>query len=113
MVKTVDVLEVLKKLPAESYTWDVVRPGVSIIRRGVSGHYPREPLPAELQHIKANGDYTALHEAGRAYVTEMNKRARVTPEQAQAMEMGSMFGWEVPGANPDNYTVNVVPKEVF
>lgn len=101
MSKRVDVLDVLKKLPAESYVWDVVRPGVSLVRRGVKGHYPQEPMPAELRHIKAKGDYAALHEAGRVFVAEMNKRAGVTPEQAEAMQIGSMFGWEVPGADPD------------
>lgn len=101
--KPVDVLDVLKKLPAESYVWDVSRAGVSLVRRGVRGHYPREPLPAELAHVKAKGDYKALHEAGRAFVAEMNRRAGVTPAQALAMEIGSMFGWEVPGADPDQH----------
>lgn len=101
--KPVDVLAVLKKLPAESYVWDVVRPGVSLVRRGVKGHYPREPLPAELAHIKAKGNYAVLHDAGRAFVAELNTRAGVTPAQAEAMQIGSMFGWEVPGADPDNH----------
>ena len=100
----VDVLDVLAKLPAESYIWDVVRPGVSLIRRGVRGHYPLSTLPAELAHIKAKGDYPKLHEAGRAFVDDMNTRAGVTPAQAQAMQIGSMFGWEVPGADPDRHT---------
>lgn len=32
-----------------------------------------------------------------------NKYHGVTPAQVMAMEMGSMFGWHVPGANPDHY----------
>lgn len=103
MAKSVDVLEVLKKLPAESYVWDVSTPGVSLVKRGVRGHYPLS-MPGELAHIKAKGDYKKLHDAGRAFVDEMNKRAGVTPAQALAMQIGSMFGWEVPGANPDMHS---------
>lgn len=110
MRKQVDVVEVLKKLPIESYIWDVVRPGISVVKRGVSGHYPQEPMPAELRHIKAKGDYAALHKAGRAFVAQMNQRNGVTPQQAEAMEIGSMFGWEIPGADPDNHEVRVVFK---
>lgn len=101
--KSVDVLAVLNKLPEESLVWDVVRPGVSMVRRGVRGHYPVDlPVP-ELERIKAKGDYAALHEAGKDWVADMNSRAGVTPEQAEAMQIGSMFGWEVPGADPDNH----------
>lgn len=100
--KTVDVLEVLKKLPAESYVWDVSTPGVSVVKRGVRGHYP-QIMPAELRYVQKRGDYAVLHKAGRAFVAEMNKRAGVTPAQAQAMHAGSMFGWELPCADPDSY----------
>jgi hypothetical protein len=30
----------------------------------------------------------------------------VTPNQRAAMEMGSMFGWESPGADPDVYNMD-------
>ena len=98
-----DVLAVLQKLPPECWAWDVSRPGISLIRRGVMGHYPREPLPPELAHLKAKGDYPKLHDAGRAYVAELNRTQGITHEQELAMEIGSMFGWEVPGADPDNH----------
>jgi len=32
-----------------------------------------------------------------------NEKLGVTKAQAEAMFAGSMFGWNVPGANPDNY----------
>ena len=34
---------------------------------------------------------------------KFNEVTGVTPAQCEAMVAGSMFGWDVPGANPDNY----------
>lgn len=34
---------------------------------------------------------------------KMNARLGVTPAQVEAMLAGSMFGWDVPGADPDFY----------
>lgn len=33
---------------------------------------------------------------------DYNKSHGITPAQVAAMEAGSMFGWEIPGADPDN-----------
>jgi hypothetical protein len=38
--------------------------------------------------------------------TVLNRHLGVTPAQAEAMFVGSMFGWEVPGANPEMYDEN-------
>lgn len=35
---------------------------------------------------------------------ELNEIIEVTKAQRMAMEVGSMFGWEVHGANPNNWT---------
>ena len=32
-----------------------------------------------------------------------NERQGITPAQVEAMRVGSMFGFDVPGANPENY----------
>ena len=32
-----------------------------------------------------------------------NKAMNITPEQVQAMLIGSMFGWHVKGAHPDSH----------
>ena len=61
--------------------WDK-SPGASpviAVKRGESGYYPiHTPLSAD----------------------ELNVNAGVTPAQREAMHIGSMMGWTVPGANP-------------
>lgn len=37
----------------------------------------------------------------RLFVKKMNAEMGVTPAQRSAMEFGSMFGWDTPGADPD------------
>lgn len=39
-------------------------------------------------------------------VDRLNAAAGVSRAQAAAMFMGSMFGWDTPGANPNNYDEN-------
>jgi hypothetical protein len=36
----------------------------------------------------------------------MNRELGISPAQAEAMKVGSMFGWNVPGADPKNYDEN-------
>lgn len=73
----------LEKLPEFCYAPDMLRPGkLIVIKRGDSGYY-RSPY------------------AGTAEMH--NQRLGVTPEQMEAMVMGSMVGWHVPGANPDTW----------
>lgn len=83
-----DVLETLKKLPELCYTVLKSDPNQLIaIKRGVVGYYPiHKPLP--------------FNTAAKEWAKKLNGDA-VTTEQVEAMENGSMFGWEVPGADPD------------
>ena len=37
----------------------------------------------------------------RLDLDRFNRNKGITPEQAEAMLIGSLFGWEVPGADPD------------
>jgi hypothetical protein len=37
------------------------------------------------------------------HVLEMNRELGVTRQQMEAMKVGSMFGWDVPGADPKSY----------
>ena len=46
---------------------------------------------------------------GKAFVDELNQRGGVNKAQAAAMLAGSMFGWQVPGADPKNYDDNGQP----
>lgn len=60
------------------------------IKRGESGYYP--------------SDWNTNDKARNAQIADdANESLGVTPEQRQAMEVGSMFGWNVPGANPQTY----------
>lgn len=54
-----------------------------VIRRGETGYWPL-PDGMTIDHIEAT--------------------FRATPAQIAAMEAGSMFGWDMPGADPDRYT---------
>lgn len=36
----------------------------------------------------------------------MNHELGITPAQAEAMKVGSMFDWNAPGADPKNYDEN-------
>lgn len=83
-----DVFETLKKLPEQCWT---VLPSdpcqVIVIRRGMMGYIP---------HITCNNERIAREIAARH-----NARLGVEWEQKEAMEVGSCFGWEVPGADVD------------
>jgi len=76
----------LHRLPELCYTTLPSNPAqVIAIRRGVPGYYPIE---------------TALT------AEELNGDADISAAQVSAMLAGSLFGWEVPGADPERYTVD-------
>lgn len=81
--------DVMDKLPCISYA---VNPGnerqVTMLKRGVMGFWEVGVFPSE-QIAKEKVDF-------------LNKRLKVSGEQAEAMLNGSMFGFHVPGADPDN-----------
>jgi hypothetical protein len=60
------------------------------IKRGESGYYRSDWNTDDKEQNIELADYN-------------NERLGVTPEQRQAMEVGSMAGWDVPGADPANY----------
>ena len=62
------------------------------IKRGESGYYPSEWDTEDKERNVELED-------------ELNEKLGVTPAQRQAMEIGSMAGWDVPGADPKNYEI--------
>lgn len=55
--------------------------------------------------------YSPTHEGnepwyGEATANAVNADRGITKAQAKAMEMGSMFGWDIPAADPNNYDEN-------
>ena len=62
------------------------------IKRGESGYYPSDWDTGDKDRNVELAD-------------ELNENLGVTPAQRQAMEIGSMVGWDVPGADPGNYEI--------
>jgi len=78
----------MEKLPPVSFSANTIHcsgpygvPPVICIHRGEMGYTPI--------YTKATAD-------------ELNAARGVTEAQAEAMLMGSMFGWDTPGADPNN-----------
>lgn len=81
-----DVLETLKKLPERCFVPLLSDPClVTGLHRGVPGYTPLR------RHDTA--------EAAQRQCDRLN--VGVTPAQLEAMQIGAMFGWHVPGADPD------------
>lgn len=80
-MKRRDVLEVLQDLPLLCFSRLPTTNEPIIIQRGVVGYYPTSPLRD---------------------VDRLNAEMGVTARQLAAMEAGSMFGWDCPGADPLN-----------
>jgi hypothetical protein len=82
-VITRDIICVLTDLPKICALINAVDGTANLIRRGETGYYPW-PYRTE------------------ADVDRFNERHNVTPAQKEAMKVGSMFGFDVPGADPLN-----------
>ena len=62
----------------------------STLKRGESGYYPSDWNTDDPAQNRELADYN-------------NERLGVTPAQENAMKVGSMFDWSVPGADPSYY----------
>ena len=65
-----------------------------LIRRGESGYHPAEGYAARSEEL----------------ADLFNARLGVTPAERAAMEFGSMFGWDIPGADPNKHVDRVAVK---
>jgi len=82
-------------LPETCYALDRLTTRCIIIKRGVEGYYPTDWPTGYTQEI----------------IDKLNARLGVSKAQAEAMLVGSMFGWNVPGANPAMYNEDGIWKK--
>lgn len=74
-------------LPDMCFSHNEVSNKVVILKKGVIGYFEYD-------------------NPGQQTCDELNDSIGVSKAQAAAMKIGSMFGWDVPGANPENYDDN-------
>lgn len=67
------------------------------IKRGESGYYRSDWSTKDPEQNRELADYN-------------NEQMGVTPAQRHAMEIGSAFGWDVPGADPATWQKDQSPK---
>lgn len=77
-------------LPEICFARDLATGEAIAIKRGVSGFWPMPGYDPN----------------------ERNKRLGVTPAQREAMVIGSMMGWDVPGAYAKTWANRDVPENV-
>jgi hypothetical protein len=82
----------MAKLPEMCWTTVPSSNEVVIVKRGEIGYFPQRE---DVLHYEAH------------MVDALNERLGVTKEQELAMKSGSMFGWDIPGADPDTWVERV------
>lgn len=70
--------------------------GVGVVERGYRGYGLIYDYTAQVSTI----GYEACVECARICVDRYNEAIGVSKAQEMACHIGSMFGWDVPGANP-------------
>lgn len=81
----------MNKLPEECLVLHPSTNEIVMVKLGVAGYFPQRP---------ENEPW------GAENLDIINERRGVTKAQVEAMLAGSMFGWDAPVANPDNYDEN-------
>lgn len=74
------------------YTYLETERTIGIIHRNETGYYKTDL--AECNKIKSA-------EEGKAFVRKLNENLGVSIAEQKAMEFGSMFGWNIPAADPN------------
>ncbi len=75
----------LGNLPRTAASWHPSENHAILIKLGEPGYLPFPALKT------------------KESVEAFNSRNKITVQQLQAMEIGSMFGWHVPGADPETH----------
>lgn len=73
-------------LPDIAYARHITTGTPIMIRRGECGYHPLTGCTIPVEHL--------------------NRQIGVTPQQAAAMLAGSICGWDIPAADPRDYTEN-------
>ena len=87
------VIPLRSSLPDRCYTVLAETGEMIIVKKGESGYY----------HSDLNCKDAAV---SRVIAAENNKKLGVSKVQEECMAAGSLFGWDVPGADPANYDVD-------
>lgn len=74
----------MNNLPEICFAMNDVNNKVVILKKGILGYFNYDNV-------------------SNSSVDELNDSIGVIKTQVAAMKVGSMFGWDVPGANPENY----------
>lgn len=90
------VIPLRSSLPEQCYGILPDTGELTIVKKGESGYYRTDISMGS-------------KEENRALADEYNGKLGVSKAQAAAMLVGSMFGWQVPGADPQNYDENGKP----
>lgn len=83
----------MKTLPEYCYSVIGTTGELIMIKKGETGYYKTNCWPDNKSENLKLKDY-------------YNDRLGVDHVQEQCMKTGSMFGWDVPGADPNNYDEN-------
>jgi len=88
------------------WCWAILPIDKSLVRvkAGESGYYPLNVALTEDKKRVFDPDLTNDQIADK-----LNAERGISKAQRKAMEWGSMFGWETPLANPDNYNKEGIP----
>lgn len=88
-----NVIPLRSSLPETCYGTLADTGDVIIIKKAETGYYKTD----------IEGD---SKDQNRQLVDEYNRKLGVSKAQAEAMSAGSLFGWDVPGADPKNYDMD-------
>jgi hypothetical protein len=91
----------ISKLPEQCFGVLMIDESLIVIKAGESGYWPAHHGSDNLKNYKDAA--ATVRETTEELCDRLNAEEGVTRGQRKAMEYGSMWGWEIPLADPDNY----------